>query len=434
MDGEGIAEIDGMVVFVPGALVGECVYVRVLSVKKTFAYGRVEEIVTPSPHRRAPACPVYKRCGGCDLSHADYGAQLEIKRAKIASALRRITACQGVEVAMVGSPDEYGYRNKISLPVREVDGRLRTGFFAPRSHRFVPHDGCPLHGEALNGLASRYLEAMSDMGLTAYDEETGKGYVRHLSVRELKHGFCVTVVVSSPDTAPIQGLVGLIDSWDGRSVSLYANVNTRDTNVIFGDKFVRLQGNTPQGEMCGVKFELHPASFLQVNTRLAERIFERINAELSNTDYLVDAYSGIGITSNVFAPKVKKVYSVEIVPEAVENAKALAKANGNDKKIECICGDCEVEIPKVIERIRGKGTTSVFLDPPRKGCDEKTLAAVLSAKPDKIIYLSCNPATLARDLEILTAGGYHVDSVTGYDLFAQTKHVESLVCLTSQTN
>ena len=153
---------------------------------------------------------------------------------------------------------------------------------------------------------------------------------------------------------------------------------------------------------------------------------------LDSTDYLVDAYSGIGITSNVFAPKVKRVFSVEIVPEAVENARALARANGNEDKIECICGDCRTEIPAVIDRIRGTGTTSVFLDPPRKGCDEDTLRAVLTATPDKIVYLSCNPATLARDLELLTAGGYALDSVTGYDLFPQTKHVESVVCLKRQ--
>ena len=429
MDGEGIAEIDGMVVFVPGALVGECVRIKVLSVKKTYAYAMVDAIIEASPHRRQPVCPVYKRCGGCDLSHADYGAQLQIKREKIASALRKVDGVADLEIGMVGSDAEYGYRNKISLPVREVEGRLALGFFAARSHRFVAHNGCPLHSDALNGLADKILGIMNELGLKAYDEGTAKGFVRHLAIRELSHSFSVTVVINSKATGKVKEIASRLTEWDGRPVSVYANVNTRDTNVIFGQEFVRISGEEPCGEMCGVKFHLHPGSFLQVNTALAQKIFEHVKAELSGTDFLVDAYSGIGITSNVLAGKVGKVYSVEIVPEAVQDAKALAIACGNQDKIECILGDCKVEIPAVINRIKGKGTTSVFLDPPRKGCDESTLCAVLEAMPDKIIYLSCNPATLARDLDVLTKGGYVLTSITGYDMFAQTKHVETLAVL-----
>lgn len=433
MDGEGIAEIEGMIVFVPHLLVGERAQIRVLSVKKRYAYGRVEKILSASKNRVLPSCPVYERCGGCSLMHASYEEELRVKREKIVASLRSVDGVDENGVEVVGSQCELGYRNKVSLPVREVGDRLCVGFFSERSHRFVPHANCVLHSAELEAVVEKVLLLLNERRLSAYDDVTGKGYVRHIAVRELSDSFSVTVVVNSDDIAPIESLRGRISSKDGRPVTLYANVNKKNTNVIFGDKFVKIEGDVPKGKMCGVEFELHPASFLQVNTSLAERIYGDVKNLLGNTDYLVDCYSGIGITSNVFAPAVKKVFAVEIVPEAVENAVALARSNGNGDKIENVCGDCATVVPEIVERVKGKGRVAVFLDPPRKGCDEGVLRSIASVEPERIVYLSCNPASLARDLKVLLAYGYKVELVRGYDLFPRTKHVETVVCLEQMT-
>lgn len=435
MNGEGVGRIDGFVVFVDGALEGETIKAQVMQVKKSFCTAKVVKILQPSKDRVIPKCKICFKCGGCEMQHVNYSKQLEIKKQRVKNCLERECKRTFDVDETVPSPNIFNYRNKIQLPISMQDGELVGGYFAPNSHRVVAfckqgESGvCHLNCEGMQDIIDVFLDYMHAEQITAYDETSHTGLVRHLVVRKVGGSFAICIVINGQS---LKSYAALIDMLKAKCLdfSLYISPNLDRTNVIMGGKVKLLYGKESLlGETLGVKFKVSPQSFMQVNDGVRDMIYSKVGdiIKSSGISNVIDAYSGVGIMSNIFAKYADKVYAIEIVPQAIENSVELAKLNGSEDKIINICGDCAQELPKVVERLKDGGSI-VVLDPPRKGCDNKVIDALLSAKPDKIIYISCNPATLARDVNLLLKE-YDVEFVTPYDMFPQTKHIETLICL-----
>lgn len=433
MDGEGVAKVDGMVLFVPGTLVGETVKAQITQVKKSFCFAKVIKILVASGDRVEPSCKICFKCGGCETLHIDYARQLEIKRLHVKNCLERECKREFAIDNTVASPRQIGYRNKIQAPISCQDGKLVGGYFAPNSHKVVPFcrqgegGSCLLNSDGMQAILDLFLDYMSQEGISAYDESKHSGLVRHLVIRKVDGKYAICAVLNGNSLPKSDRLISMLNKL-GIEFSLYISPNTRRTNVIMGEKVVTLCGNDAlQGEALGVKYLVSPQSFMQINDDVRDMIYSKVGEIIKDSGIpnVIDAYSGIGIMSNIFAKYADKVYAIEIVPQAIANSKVLAQLNGNGDKIINICGDCAQELPKVVSRL---DKSIVVLDPPRKGCDGAVLKALLSALPDKIIYVSCNPATLARDVNVLLES-YEPVSITPYDMFPNTKHVESLVCL-----
>lgn len=433
MNGEGIARIDNTVVFVPSVLKGERAWVEITDVKKNFAFAKVIKLLEASSDRVNPPCRICYKCGGCEMLHIAYPAQLEIKRANVKNCLDKELKSDVEVNETVPSPDVYGYRNKIQLPIAIVDGKICAGFFAPNTHKVIPfiregEDGkCLLNDEGMQKIISTFLTFVKENNISVYDERLHKGLIRHLVIRRVGESYAVCAVINGKSLPSYKSFVAKLKS-SGYCFSLYISVNEKRTNVIMGEKTVTLYGEDKvRGNALGVTYEVSPLSFMQVNDKVRDLIYSKVGEIIKNSgiDNVIDAYSGIGIMSNIFARYAKKVYAIEIVPEAIEDAKKLAALNGNSDKIVNICGDCAKELPPLITSL---GKSVVVIDPPRKGCDKAVLEAMLTARPTEIIYVSCNPATLARDLRILSEG-YSIESVTPYDMFPNTKHVETLAVL-----
>ena len=433
MNGEGIARIDNTVVFVPSVLKGEMAWVEITDVKKNYAFAKVIKLLEASPDRVSPPCRICYKCGGCEMLHIAYSAQLEIKRANVKNCLDKELKSDIEVNETVPSPDVYGYRNKIQLPIAIVDGKICAGFFAPNTHKVIPfiregEEGkCLLNDEGMQKIISTFLTFVKENNISVYDERLHKGLIRHLVIRRVGDSYAVCAVINGKSLPSYKRFVEKLQSF-GYSFSLYISANEKRTNVIMGEKTVTLYGEDKvRGNALGVTYEVSPLSFMQVNDKVRDLIYSKVGEIIKNSgiDNVIDAYSGIGIMSNIFARYAKKVYAIEIVPEAIEDAKKLAQLNSNADKIVNICGDCAEELPPLVARL---DKSVVVIDPPRKGCDERVLRAMLAARPTKIIYVSCNPATLARDLRILS-DGYSIESVTPYDMFPNTKHVETLAIL-----
>ena len=371
------------------------------------------------------------------MLHIAYSAQLEIKRANVKNCLDKELKSDIEVNETVPSPDVYGYRNKIQLPIAIVDGKICAVFFAPNTHKVIPfiregEEGkCLLNDEGMQKIISTFLTFVKENNISVYDERLHKGLIRHLVIRRVGDSYAVCAVINGKSLPSYKRFVEKLQSF-GYSFSLYISANEKRTNVIMGEKTVTLYGEDKvRGNALGVTYEVSPLSFMQVNDKVRDLIYSKVGEIIKNSgiDNVIDAYSGIGIMSNIFARYAKKVYAIEIVPEAIEDAKKLAALNGNSDKIVNICGDCAKELPPLIASL---GKSVVVIDPPRKGCDKAVLEAMLKARPTEIIYVSCNPATLARDLRILS-DGYSIESVTPYDMFPNTKHVETLVCLSKKT-
>ncbi|MDE7209320.1 MAG: 23S rRNA (uracil(1939)-C(5))-methyltransferase RlmD [Clostridia bacterium] len=433
MDGEGVAKVDGVVVFVSGTLVGETAKVQITQVKKSFCFAKVIKILVASSDRVEPPCKICFKCGGCEMLHIDYSKQLDIKRLHVKNCLERECKREFSIDKTVASPRQTGYRNKIQVPISYQDGKLVGGYFASNSHKVVPFcrqgesGSCLLNSDGMQAILDAFLNYMKEEGLTAYDETKHNGLVRHLVIRKVDGKYAICVVLNGKGLPKSNRLISILNTL-GIEFSLYISPNTRRTNVILGEKVVTLYGDDAlQGEALGVKYLVSPQSFMQINDDVRDMIYSRVGEIIkdSGISNVIDAYSGIGIMSNIFAKYADKVYAIEIVPQAIENSRVLAKLNGNADRIINICGDCAQELPKVVSRL---DKSIVVLDPPRKGCDGAVLKALLSAMPNQIIYVSCNPATLARDVNILLEK-YESVSITPYDMFPNTKHVETLACL-----
>lgn len=430
-EGSGVGRLEGMAVFVPGAAEGDTLEIRVVKVNKTHCYGRLEKILVPSPDRITPDCPVSRRCGGCVFRHVSYKAELRYKHRFVQENLRRIGGIDLECEPIMPSSQAWGYRNKAQYPVRMRDGKLCAGFFAPRSHEVVDCRSCRLQPPEFETLLNTALQFCAENGVSAYDEATGTGLLRHIYLRRGAHsGEIMVCLVCNGDTFPnAAALAGRLQKADARVASVLLNVNRRNTNVILGEETRVLAGKGAIDDtMCGLRFSLSPHAFYQVNTEAAESLYG-IAAEyaaLMGTETLLDLYCGVGTIGLSMASQAKQVIGVEIVPQAVENASANAAANGISNG-RFFCADAgEAAVRLAAEGIRPH---VVVLDPPRKGCDQTTLEAVARMAPSRIVYISCNSATLARDCALLMPLGYAPVRCRPADLFPRTAHVESVVLM-----
>lgn len=427
-EGEGVAKPDGFPLFIPGALPGETVRVQVVKLAKSHGFARLLDVLTPSPDRTAPSCPVYERCGGCSVMHMTRAAQLAWKREKVRDAFAHIGGLS-VEVAPTeGDGRGFSYRNKIQMPVAAAPEGVAAGFFAPRSHRLVPCSGCLLQSEKTGKIMEAAVQWMTENGVPPYDEAAHRGLVRHIYVREGDGDECMVSVVTRTRALPAaEELAGKMRAL-GVS-TLLQNINPARTNVILGDETRVLYGpGTVTKSLGGLVFSVSHHSFFQVNAPMAARLYEKGLSLLGDISEktVFDLYCGIGSISLFLARRAKKVIGVEIVPAAVRDAAENAARNGFDNAF-FYAGDA-FEITEKLLRSGEKADVAV-VDPPRKGCSPQLLDTLLHMHPEKILYISCNPATLARDAKFLTENGYACGTVYPYDLFPQTNHVECVVRL-----
>lgn len=428
-EGQGIGRYAGYALFVEGALIGEKVQVRVIKTTSSYGVGKLLKILVPSPDRRVPRCDVFGRCGGCTLQHMSYEAQLKAKEEEVRSALERLGGFRGAKVLpTLGMDEPWQYRNKAAFPAGLVDGRPELGFFAPRSHRIVPFEECPVqHPASMAALRAVKMWA-AECGVTYYDEKTHKGILRHVVVRSPRDQAMVVLVTTG--SLPKQArLVDLLQKEVKGLRSVIHNINSDKTNVIFGRKFRTVWGEDQiSAKILGMEFSVSAASFLQVNTLQTEVLYKTALdfAALCGTETVADLYCGTGTISLALAAKAGEVVGIEIVPEAIEDARRNALKNGIGNA-RFVCAPAEEELPRMVEE--GLRPEVVVLDPPRKGCEEALLAAVAKAAPDRVVYVSCNPATLARDAKYLAAAGYALVKAQPVDMFPWTAHVETVALL-----
>ena len=438
MDGEGVAKLDNYVIFVPGCLIGEKVKVQVVEVKKAFARAKIIKVLEPSKERIQPLCPVYFRCGGCEMQHVNYEYQLKVKRDNIKNCIDRACKIDCKVDEVVTGEKKFGYRNKVQIPLRMVNGKVCAGFYKTGSHTFIPFEkreddvlgDCPLHTRAMQKIVDAVIEYANENKISTYNEEKNIGILRHLVLRRVDNSYSICIVVNANSLPKNKELIKKLEQLK-ISFSLYVSINQKRTNVIMGDKLSCLYGEEKvKGNALGVEFFVNPNSFMQINDEIRDKIYTAVCDEISKTEEakVADVYSGIGIISNIVASKASKVVGIEIVKEAIEDANKIAKMNSHNNILN-VCGDAAVELPRVINEFKGENSI-VVIDPPRKGCDNKVLESILDSEPGKVIYISCNPATLARDLSLLI-NKYNIAKITPYDMFPQTTHVET-VCLLSK--
>ena len=438
--GEGIGRVDGAVLFVRDAIPGDHILAGITKVKKTYAYARLIRIITPSPDRVNPKCAYAGPCGGCQLQALSYEKQLEFKMRKVKDVLERIGGFSQIPMEpIIGSEEPYHYRNKAQFPIgTSKAGRIITGFYAGRSHRIIENRDCAL-GDPLNRqILDVVIAHMERNGISAYDETTGKGLIRHVLIRKgFETGQILVCVIINGKKIPYEGqLADDLFAIPGMH-SFSVNVNTEQTNVILGDEVRLIRGEAFITEkLRDITYRISPKSFFQVNTKQTEKLYATAleYAGLTGQETVWDLYCGAGTISLFLAQQAKHVYGVEIVPEAIEDAKENAKLNGIEN-VTFYTGKAEEIVPAFYEKQKGSDEEAVHpdvivVDPPRKGCDVSLLETMLEMAPDRIVYVSCDPATLARDLRILSDGGYQVKRVRPVDQFSQTVHVET-VCLLS---
>ncbi|MBD7965157.1 23S rRNA (uracil(1939)-C(5))-methyltransferase RlmD [Fictibacillus norfolkensis] len=432
-EGAGVARVNGFTLFVPNTLPGERAKIKVIGVKKGFGFGRLEELIEESPERVDPPCPIYKWCGGCQLQHLSYEGQLEYKRKLVEDVLTRIGKLEDVPVlSTLGMGEEpWRYRNKAQVPVGERNGRIITGFYQKRSHEIVEMDSCIITGGTNDDAVQAVKEIVNQYNISAYNEEKHKGILRHIIARYGKTtGDLMIVLVTNGQELPQRKkIVEDIHNALPEIKSIVQNVNSKRTNVIFGEETRVLWGAEYIYDFIGdIKFAISARSFYQINPDQTKVLYDQAlqYAELNGDETVIDAYCGIGTISLFLAQKAKKVYGVEIVPEAIEDARRNAELN-NIHNAEFAVGKSEDVIPEW--KKQGVTPDVIVVDPPRKGCDEELLKTIIEMKPKRVVYVSCNPATLARDLRILADGGFKTVEVQPVDMFPQTTHVEAVAKL-----
>lgn len=429
-DGNGVGRFDGQAVFVPFTAVGDVITAHIVKVCKSHAYGIVQEIAQPGPGRIAPDCTLHGKCGGCCFRHLSYEAELAAKQTFVEDAMRRLGGLDAAVLPILPSPSAERYRNKVQYPLTvDAEGNVQAGFYAPRSHRVLPCGDCKLQPQLLNEIARTVCRLLTELKISVYSEAAHNGFVRHLYLRHAvttdkvlcclvcngrkfphREEFCRRLVQAHPQ----------VDS-------VVCNVNTRDTNVIIGEECITLYGAGLLADtLSGVPVELSPLSFYQVNTRGAERLYAEVRrmAALTGTELLLDLYCGAGTIGLSMADACRQLVGVEIVPQAVENARANAARMGA-QNTEFLCADAAEAARDLAARVLRPDV--VVLDPPRKGCGPAALAPVLAMGPRRIVMVSCNPATAARDAAWLVQNGYQAEAVRPVDLFPRTRHVETVV-------
>jgi 23S rRNA (uracil1939-C5)-methyltransferase len=432
-DGAGVAKVDGYPLFVPNGLPGEKAQVKVTKVNKGYGFGRLMEIYEESPHRVNAPCPIYKECGGCQLQHLSYQGQMLAKEKQVRDVLTRIGKLEDVKVhPVLGMSEPWRYRNKAQVPIGEHEGGLIGGFYQQRSHQIIDMKECLIQQEKNDEVVQKVKEICAKYGVRAYDEGRHKGELRHIMARHgLVTGEVMVVLITRTNELPNRKKISEEIAASIKGIkSIVHNVNPKKTNVIFGDVTRVIWGAEVIYDYIGdIKFAISARSFYQVNPEQTKVLYEKAleYAELSGEESVIDAYCGIGTISLFLAQKAKKVFGVEIVPEAIEDAKRNAALNGITNA-EFAVGEAEKVIPDWYKE--GNQADVLVVDPPRKGCDEALLQTILSMKPKKVVYVSCNPATLARDLRILEDGGYKTEEVQPVDMFPQTMHCEAVAKIT----
>ena len=436
IDGEGIGKADGFTVFVKDAVIGDTVTAKIIKAKKNYGYGRLMEVVKPSPYRVEPKCAFARQCGGCQLQALSYDQQLEFKTNKVKGHLERIGGFTDIPMEpIIGMDELFHYRNKAQFPVgRNKEGKIVTGFYAGRTHNIIENRDCALGVSENKEVLDRVISHMEKYGIEPYNEATGKGLVRHILIR---YGYftkevMVCLILNGNKLTKEDVLVESLREIPGMT-SITINVNKKRSNVILGEEIRLLWGQEYITDKIGdISYQISPLSFYQVNPRQTQKLYAKAleYADLHGEETVWDLYCGIGTISLFLAQRAKFVRGVEIVPAAIENAKENAKLNGLENT-EFFVGKAEEVLPREYKK-NGVYADVIVVDPPRKGCDETLLETMIEMNPERIVYVSCDSATLARDLKYLCERGYELEKVCPVDQFGMTVHVETVVLLSQQ--
>ncbi len=428
-EGQAIAHHEGMAIFLDGALPGETVRAKIIALKKNYAVGKLEEVVTPSPQRVQPPCPVFSRCGGCTLQHLEYAGQLQYKHAHVQNCMQRIAKLDVPVLFPLPARQPYHYRNKASFPV-QMDVAPLIGFYARHSHKLVDLEDCLIQQGEMRLLLAQLRVFLTKYAIAVYDEATHKGLLRHILVRTNAAGHIMLVFVLNGKELPHQKELGVLLTLVLPQIkSIMVNVNTKKGNQILGNSSYCIYGRDHIYETIDdLEFKIGAQSFLQVNTPQTALLYHTLLdlLHLNSTDTVLDLYCGAGTISLFLARHCKQVYGIEIVPQAVENASFNAALNGIENA-QFLEGDVDNVLPKLL---REQAPTAIVVDPPRKGLSEALIATIAQTGVPKIGYVSCNPSTLARDLALFAQSGYLPELIQPVDMFPQTTHVESIVLLT----
>ena len=429
-EGQGVAHIEGCAVFIPNAIAGERCRVRIEKAANTWAAGKIVEILEKSPHRINRVCPVAKLCGGCDFQHMDYQEELRLKAERVRGCLNRIGGENLDNVPILAAPATEHYRNKAQYPVTGRNGRVYAGFFQAGTHRVIENSQCCILPPEADRVKDTVVAFLNRYQISAYDEATGSGLVRHIYVRRgaVSGQVLVCLVVNGRKLPHVPELLEQLKKIPGFT-TLVLNVNTRRGNTILGAENIRVYGpGYIEDTLCGLVFRLSPHSFYQVNHDQAQRLYETAitQAGITGQDLVLDLYCGVGTITLAMAKAAGKVIGVEVVPQAVEDARKNAERNGISNT-EFFCGDAGKAALEL--ESRGIRADVAVVDPPRKGLNADTIEALLRMAPRRIVYVSCDPATLARDTALLKQGGYTLDCVQAVDLFPRCAHVETVVLM-----
>ena len=449
-DGEGIGKVYGYTLFIKDAVIGDVVKAKIMKAKKNYAYAHLEEVVKPSEYRTTPACHIAKQCGGCQLQFMSYEKQLQYKQDKVRNNIIRLGGFPADEIdqimePIIGMENPFQYRNKAQFPVgTDKNGKIITGFYAGHSHNIIANTDCKIGTVENKEILEAVISYMEKNHVSAYNEETGKGLVRHILIRK---GFTsgeimVCIIINRKGKAGKiaeylpnqQELVDALSAIKGMT-SISVDINTEKSNVIMGPEVHTIWGQDAVSDtLCGLEFNISPLSFYQVNPVQATRLYEQAieYAQLTGNETVWDLYCGIGTITLAMSQKAKQVYGVEIIPQAIDDAKQNAIRN-KINNAEFFVGKAEKVLP---QKYKDEGIYAdvICIDPPRKGCDEQALGTMLKMAPKRIVYVSCDSATLARDLRILCDGGYKLEHVRPCDMFPMSTHVETVVLLTKTNN
>ncbi len=449
-NGEGIIKDEGQVVFVPFAITGEEVEYKVLKVDKKCAYGKLIRVLSSAKCRREPKCSVFNKCGGCQLQHIAYNEQLKIKEKSIKDCFRKIAGLEVEVNPSITGDDEFRYRNKLQLPVgKDLEGNTVIGFYANNSHRIVPINDCLINPEWTKTIIKVFSDFINRFNIEGYDERTFKGELREITVKEVKGKLIIVTVITTNKLRNSNELLELLKMNLDCEFSLFINVNNTRSNVIYGEKFIKVYGEDDfTATMLGIEYRIGVLSFMQVNSVVCEKLYSSVREKacLTKDTVVIDAYSGAGLMTALLSKGAKQAIGIEIIPEAVECANLLAIDNKLTDKIRNYQGKCEDILPDIIDKISSKNKDiCLVLDPPRKGCDFAVINSIIKSDVDRIIYVSCLPSTLSRDIGLLVGSlevkngeikkaenftpRFRIESVQPFDMFANTKHVETMVTL-----
>lgn len=433
INGEGIGHLEDKTVFVPYALPEEVVRVQIVHIKRNLVYARLDTVIKPSQYRVKPECNRYAKCGGCDMLHVVYEKQLEYKKKTLQETMRKAGCLVEVQDVVPSQP-YLPYRNKIQLPFGIVNGKVAMGFFRENSHKIVSITKCFLHDEWATKLIRLTLAYANENNVSVYEEDSGKGLLRHLVARNIGGTLTVTLVINGESLPNIDSYYNSLKT-EFEVVALYLSVNKKRTNVILGDKLIPICAPEISVNVMGVDIGVNPMSFFQVNDYVRDLIYKKV-IELVAPDkesVVIDAYSGVGLLGAIMAKSGAQIYNIEIIPEAIEDANKLYEANGIKDRATNVCGDSAVVLPEIIDKLNlDNKRLSIVLDPPRKGISQEVVNTLISLAEHhefSLVYVSCNPATLGRDIKLLSSA-FTPTEIIPFDMFPATKHVESVVCFT----